>query len=275
MFRFKKTPSSVADPAVTPTVSQTASKRATAAPYTERVRHELRMRRLQVTSVSRITPNMVRVVLQGEALEGFTSHAADDHIKIFIPTETGSQPAKRDYTPRYYDTDKQALTLDFAVHEAGPATTWALQAKAGDWLEIGGPRGSQVIRGPIRQWLLIGDETALPAIGRRTEELASDTPVTAIVSIPQSTDKQSFDTQASFSGHWLSREQGERTDIVMECLRALTIEPGTFIWVAGETSMVRTVRQYLLEECGISKEWIKASGYWKQGVAESSERFDD
>jgi NADPH-dependent ferric siderophore reductase len=36
----------------------------------------------------------------------------------------------------------------------------------GDAIRIGGPRGSQVIEGPIAHWLLVGDETALPAIGR-------------------------------------------------------------------------------------------------------------
>jgi NADPH-dependent ferric siderophore reductase len=58
------------------------------------------------------------------------------------------------------------LTIDFD-HEGGPVSDWRA-AKVGDAIRIGGPRGSQVIEGPIAHWLLVGDETALPRrIGRR------------------------------------------------------------------------------------------------------------
>ena len=84
-----------------------------------RVRHETKMRLLQVREVSRLTPKMVRVVLGGEALAGFVSAAHDDHVKLFFPQpghdkpvlptptpngpvypEGAACPAARDYTPR-------------------------------------------------------------------------------------------------------------------------------------------------------------------------------
>src|SRR5271163_4408618 len=95
-----------------------------------RVRHETKMRLLQVRDVRRITPKMVRVIVGGEDLEGFISAAHDDHVKLFFPhpgeekpvlptpspngpvyPEGVERPAARDYTPRHYDAGANTLTL--------------------------------------------------------------------------------------------------------------------------------------------------------------------
>jgi NADPH-dependent ferric siderophore reductase len=48
----------------------------------------------------------------------------------------------------------------------------AAQATVGQFLETGGPKGSAIIsRTGIDLHVLIGDETGLPAISRRLEEL--------------------------------------------------------------------------------------------------------
>ena len=70
----------------------------------------------------------------------------------------------RDYTPRRHDAEAGTLEIDFALHEAGPATQWAEQAKVGDLLGVGGPRGSFIVPTDFDWHLLIGDDTALPAI---------------------------------------------------------------------------------------------------------------
>ena len=50
-------------------------------------------------------------------------------------------------------------------HDGGPATSWAKAAVPGDTLEIGGPRGPTIVANDFDWFLLVGDETALPAIG--------------------------------------------------------------------------------------------------------------
>ncbi|KIQ36862.1 FAD-binding protein, partial [Variovorax paradoxus] len=50
-----------------------------------RVRHDLRFRQLTVKTVQRVTPHLIRVVLTGDDLAGFTSPGFDDHAKIFFP----------------------------------------------------------------------------------------------------------------------------------------------------------------------------------------------
>ena len=121
---------------------------------------------------------------------GFVSAAPDDHVKLFFlpdgekkPTlpSMGSRglefpdglprPAHRDYTPRRYEGAAGELDIDLVVHGDGPASTWASRAAPGAYIGVAGPRGSFVVPDTFDWYLLAGDETALPAIGRRLREL--------------------------------------------------------------------------------------------------------
>jgi NADPH-dependent ferric siderophore reductase len=130
---------------------------------TRRVRHNSRRRTLAVLEKRRVTPRMLRIVLGGD---DFATPSADDHLKLFVPGGKGDLEA-RDFTPRHFDAEAKELTIDVALHPAGPAICWAEQARIGDFVEISGPRGSLMISDGFDWWLLIGDETALPSIGRR------------------------------------------------------------------------------------------------------------
>lgn len=54
----------------------------------------------------------------------------------------------------------------------------------------------------------------------------------------------------------------------------MEIPSGTFVWIAAEALVVRAVREYLIEERGVPKVWMKAAGYWKQGEADTVENYD-
>ena len=125
--------------------------------YPQRVRNELRFRELTVLRVERIGAGFQRIVLGGESLEGFSSRGFDDHTKLFFPqageriappTMTdegivwpeGVRPQSRDYTP-LYNAERHELAYDFFIHDGGVASSWAMNARVGDTLTIGGPRG--------------------------------------------------------------------------------------------------------------------------------------
>lgn len=237
-----------------------------APPEIRRVMHELQRRDLTVVDVGRVTPHMIRITLQDDSLRDFPSVSPDDHIKIFVPQNDGEM-ARRDYTPRVFDCAAGTLVLDFVDHDGGPAADWARSAKPGDHLAIGGPKGSRVITGDIRTWLLIGDETALPAIGRRVEELDAGTPVTTLAAVTDASEEQSFETKASHTSVWVHRpsEQAHQAEPFLRALKTIQIVPQTFIWVATEASVARSIRSVLENERGISPQWIKASGYWTKG----------
>ena len=247
----------------------------------QRLRHETRRRILTLTAVERLTPNMARLTFAAPDLQDFVSASHDDHIKLFFPAPAGSdpvaKPVARDFTPRRCDTKTGALTIDFALHEAGPATGWAASARVGATLEIGGPRGSSVTPDDFDWYLLIGDETALPAIGRRVEELRAGAPVTTCVVVASEADAQQFETRAIWSPIWVTRTSRAH-DAATLCAALSTFQPPPgdgFVWIAAEASVARAMRAYMLEERGHPRAWIKAAGYWKQGQAETHERIED
>ena len=242
-------------------------------PDIRRIRHELRRRVLDVLSVEDVTPAMRRIVLRGDDLADFESAGFDDHVKLFLPGADG-QEAMRDYTPRRFDRDGRRLTLDFVLHDAGPATAFARAARPGDILSIGGPRGSAVIGSSVRRFLLVGDETALPAIGRFIEEARPDTVIEAHVLVTGAAEEQRFGTAAQLQlvYHHAAADQAARAALL---LRAIGPDHGPeprFAWIAAEASVARAVRTHLVETCGHPLAWLKSSGYWVEGLANASEK---
>src|SRR5271163_3704791 len=167
---------------------------------TRRVRHNSRRRMLAVREKRHVTPRMIRIVLGGEDFEDFTTPSADDHIKLYVPGEGGELEA-RDLTPRRFDPKAKKLTIDVALHPAGPAIHWAEQAQIGDAVAISGPRGSLVIADDFDWWLLIGDEPALPSIGRRVEGLAEGVRAITLVAVNGPAEQQGVEHASRSPSH--------------------------------------------------------------------------
>ncbi|QHG25458.1 siderophore-interacting protein [Pseudomonas sp. DTU12.1] len=245
-------------------------------PVIHRVSHEIKRRRLEVLRVVDITPRMRRITLGGEQLAGFVSLGSDDHIKLLFaqnaaeqaalesPTFSvkgeGPQPAMRDYTPRRIDLSRGELDIDFVLHGDGPASTWAEQAKPGQHLHIAGPRGSMIVPDIFDSYLLVGDETAIPAIARRLEELPAGRKALVVIEIADEHEKQALDSAADVQVTWVVRGQDE----LLGTLRDLQVPEGSlYAWVATETKLSRQVRRVLLDEHKLNDEFVKAVGYWR------------
>ncbi len=243
----------------------------------ERIKQEPKRRSLTVERVTRLTPNMMRVEFMSPELGDFVSLSPDDHVKLFVP-DPASQGglAKRDYTPRAFDAAGNRLTIDFALHDAGPATAWALNARPGDTLQIGGPRGSTVMPDDFDFYLLAGDETALPSIGRRLESLRPGVGVTSAVVVDGPEEIQHLETAADWRPMWVFRT-GEHADDATLLRRALanwrTPAGDGYVWIAAEARTARVLRNCMLEERGCPKAWLKAVGYWVRGEAGATEKF--
>lgn len=277
--------------------SQTTETSQPAERTARRVRHETKTRLLQVRKVGRLTPQMVRVVVGGDALAGFVSAAHDDHVKLFFPQpgqdkpvlptptpngpvypEGAQRPAARDYTPRRYDAAANTLTIDFVLHGDGPATTWAAQARPGDFLGVGGPRGSFIVPDDFDWYLLAGDETALPAIGRRLEELPAGARVIVVVEVASAAEQQHFDTRTRVETHWLHRDGAAPGDpsLLQKAIAELKLPPGEgYAWVAAEAETAKALRRYLVAQRGLPKDRVKAAAYWKKGAVAVHETYDD
>ncbi|MBK5000103.1 siderophore-interacting protein [Pseudomonas sp. S31] len=238
-----------------------------------RVNHEIRRRRLEVLRVTELTPRMRRITLGGPELQGFTSLGTDDHIKLLfaetpeqqqaldaggLGRDGGVRPTMREYTPRRIDLVANELDIDFVLHGDGPASTWAAQAAPGQVLNIAGPRASMVVPDIFDSYLLIGDETAIPAIGRRLEELPAGRQVLAVIQIEDDQERQPLPSQAQVEVIWVKREEN-----LLALVEGLTLPQGRlYSWVALEKSLTRQAKALLLAK-GVAEDALKAAAYWR------------
>jgi NADPH-dependent ferric siderophore reductase len=247
-----------------------------------RVRHETRRRRLTVERVDNIAAHLVRVRLGGD-LEGFTSLGFDDHVKLFFPSgragEDGQPHAdSRDYTPRRYDPAASTLDIEFVIHDAGPATRWAMQAQPGQTLQIGGPRSSFVIPTEYDWHLLIGDDTALPAIARRLGELPAGTRAVVLAEVDGPADQVPFESAADVTVTWAHRDGAEAgaSDVLACTLKTMTLPKGDYYaWVAAESLIAKALRAQLIADHGANPKWMRAAGYWRRGAVAVHDTFND
>lgn len=256
----------------------------------QRVLYDLKARYLGVLKVHRLSLRMVRVTLGGEDLEGFTCAAPADHVRLFFPRDredrpamptvneeghlerpsAGRRPIHRDYTIRRYNSEAAELDIDFVIHGAGPASSWAEQARPGQVLGVLGPRGSKLVPYAFDWYLLGGDETALPAIGRWLEHLPPGARTIVIVEVADAREEQELATTADADITWLHRDDAAAgtTGMLARAMRELQPLDGDFFtWVAGEAGSIQPVRRYLRDELGVRPDWIDVDGYWKRGVA--------
>ena len=256
-----------------------------------RVRYETRLRELSVRAARRLTPHMIRISFSGD-FSDFKTLGFDDHIKLFfadpesgvltlpqpnrLPAEGERQPIGRHYTPRAFDAKTGELTIDFAVHVAGPATAWALAAKPGDTVHLGGPRGSMLIPDAFDGYVMIGDDTALPAIGRRLEELPLGTPAFVVIEVDGPQDEIVFNTLADVTLRWVHRSAKRGPTKLSEALHGLFLpQNDVHTWVACESSEAKAIRSQLIDDHGIEPAWLKVSAYWRRGEPGAHESIGD
>jgi len=263
----------------------------------QKVMHPLKARLLQVRRTARLTPYLVRVTLAGDELAGFVSASFDDHVQIFLPPgmdaapalpeigprgpawpDDAPRPVSRDYTPRRYDPDAGELDLEFVLHGDGPAAAWAAQARPGHYLGVAGPRGSFVIPREYDWHLLIGDETALPAIGRRLDELPPGARALAVIETRHPSARLALDSAADLSLQWVRRgtDVADGSSALERAVRRLVLPEGEgYAWAAGESGAIRRIRQHLVEERGLDKSRVRAASYWRLGASGAHEVFGD
>jgi len=237
-------------------------------PRVQRMRHDAIRRDVEVARVEVLGPNLRGVTFSGDMLEGFVSASFDDHVKLML--EIDGEAVRRDFTPRRFDAARRELTIEFDLHATGPAARWAGTATPGQRVVIGGPRGSFVIDPTLDWHLLVGDETALPAISRRLEELPASTQAIVVLQITDPGDRRPLPTAARLQLQWV-QDAGE----LARAVRALVLPPGEgYAWCAGEASAIATVRRILVDEMGHDRHAIRAAAYWKRGSSAHHENLE-
>ena len=246
-----------------------------------------RYRQLTVRATERITPRTIRIVLGGPELEDFASTGSDQRIKLCLPrpgqpTPLGRnraevfalprerQPVQRTYTVRHFDPARSELAIDFVLHDnGGPGATWAATAAPGDQVVTIGPSPSYRPDAEADPLVLLGDDTALPAITAILRELPTGAPVAAFVEVADAGEHQRVDTAADVTWTWLHRDgvAPGRGDLLVAALRAAELGPRPRVWIGAEAETVDQLRGHCRDELGLDRRHVHALAYWRRDTA--------
>ncbi|MFI6390675.1 siderophore-interacting protein [Nonomuraea sp. NPDC050540] len=245
----------------------------------------------EVIGTRHVTPLMIRVTL---GLDGYVSSgAADEYFKMFFPAEGQREPVLpevvegrwvypegvpepvlrtytvRRFTPGTGEMDVDTMDVDFVVHEGGVAAPWAMRARPGDRVGVSAAHG---LHRPPREasWqLIVGDATALPAIGRIVEELPAGTSATVYAQVAGPAERQEFDTRGQVDITWLYPG-----DIGLpEVVRRHDVRDA-YVWAAGEAAAMRAIRKYLRHDLRLPADRFATLGYWRPAAEEWQRRFE-
>lgn len=287
-----------------------------------------------VAQVHDLSPTFRRIVFSGEQLNQLAAEGPfyDQRIKIILPNDHGVLPVI-EQGPEWYqhwlgleDTQRgimrtysirdlvrangtTSMAIDFVLHgtdngETGPAARWAASATAGDELLLVAPHqgqapsGVEFNPGGAQDIVLLGDESAAPAIARILEDLTAQgttAKVSAYIEVPSPDDQLPIDTATPVQ--WLPRETQPLGELLAAALgwhvqdtpdddgedllwetpvfsasgETVAAHPaprtGMYYWIAGESGVIKKLRRFLVHEIGVERSQVAFMGYWRHGVA--------
>ncbi len=125
--------------------------------------------------------------------------------------------------------------------------------------------------------LLIGDDTALPAISRRLAELPKGARAIVLVEVDSAADHVELPSAADVDITWVHRTGAlADTPPLLAALHATRLPTGAFhAWIGCESAHAKALRAHLIDECRANPKWIRASGYWRAGMAATHDSHDE
>ncbi|MDN4640841.1 siderophore-interacting protein [Agreia sp. PsM10] len=195
----------------------------------------------------------------------------------------------RTYTTAAVRPGECEIDIDFFIHHpTGPASSWAASAAPGDRILVSGPDVRADDRRHGIQWrpaepptvvLLLGDETAIPAINGIVASLGTDTRGTVIV---EADDVHACppieNVPVGVTVRHVSRDRGRPGATLGAAIarwaasdahEARVAGTGFAAWIAAESSAVSGLGTAVAES-GIPRELIHRQGYWRVDGREAS-----
>lgn len=257
---------------------------------------------LTVTRTEDLSPRLRRLWFSSDDLSAFAeSGQTDRYVKLIFPRPgvdyphldvkqlRGQMPAEdlpvvRTYTALQPDVEAGTLAIDFVVHGdpdtpgSGVAGPWAQNARPGDTLLANGPGGGYAPDASADWHLLVGDESALPAIGAALGVLAvaaPQTPVQVVALVDEESHQIDLPVSPGTRVTWLHRARvGNAADVMVTALRSVEWGDGRVqVFAHGESEQImKQVRPYLLTERAIPRSDASISAYWRRGESEEGFR---
>jgi NADPH-dependent ferric siderophore reductase len=250
-------------------------------------------REMRVVRAVDVTPHMRRVVLAGENLSRFALGGL--HVRLIFPPQ-GREPiwpqlggdgcpvwpegedalTARVYTLRDIDLEAGEVSIDILRHDddATPGSRFAATARPGDRVGMTGPGGGAVPA--ARSMILLGDETALPAIARILAALPAEATARAVIEVSGPEEEQVLPSAAAVRIEWLHRDASGARKLadVLETTDAAELQPDTFIWAGCEFEDFLRIRRRVRTEWKLSRDRHLVTAYWRRGAAGDEARAD-
>jgi len=263
----------------------------------------MRIHRAEVRAIRRLTPGMIRITFGG--LEGFDgTGVGDEYLRVFLPPsedrrhvplplattdswewpDGAEQSPLRTYTVRNDRSDVGEVDIDFVVHDGGIAARWALAARPGDVVGLNSPTGMYAPPDDLAWQLLVTDQAGLPAAARLIEDAPAGVTTRLVAEVPDAEHQLAFDVPPGVEVRWVAGGNGHGpsslAEVVRTALPTLGYDasardlPGGYIWVAGETKVLRDVRRHLRHELSLPAIRYKVVGYWTEDAEAWRDRYE-
>ncbi|PJI94580.1 siderophore-interacting protein [Luteimicrobium subarcticum] len=244
-----------------------------------------------VTRTERLTDHLVRVWVGGPDVVALDPGPySDRYVKLVFPDPDAvlgpdgeaPRPLLRTYTIAVFDASTGEMALDFVVHDDGPdagvAAPWAVAAQPGDTVAFRGPGGGYAPSAGASWHLLIGDDSALPALAAAVAVLPPGARAHVLCEVAGPRDEIDLHVPdgTDVTVHWVHRGHGPVGSALAGWLADATL-PGDApdVFLHGEATMVRALRRHLREERGYAREaLVSVSGYWRAGRTDEGWRAE-
>jgi len=247
---------------------------------------------LEVRRRESLTPGFASVTFGGPALRDLVVAGGDQAVRLFFPREgqaalrmpTASseawmaqvllmpksvRPQVRNMTIRRVRPADEEVDIEFALHGDSPMSSWVRRVRPGDLAGIFDMGTTYRPPDDVRSRLLVGDETALPAILAILDQAPPSLTAEVHLEVPTAADVRDVPVPPGVRVHWYSRDDvpGQRPgSVVLEAVRRAVLPPGrVYAWVAGESRLATSVRRHLVNDRGVPKADISFAGYWRHG----------
>ena len=244
-------------------------------------------REITVMSSERISPHMQRLRFSARDIGRFA--VGGIHLRLLIPPR-GRKPVwptigedgllvwpqgedaltVRIYTIQAIDVEKGFVDIDFVLHPGleTPAAKFAQTAKPGEVIGMIGPGGEHVPDGG--HLILLGDDTAIPAISRILRELPEGRTADVWIEVDGPGDILPLKAETA-SVRWLFRKgrPAGTTGLLSDAVRKIdpkTLPEDIFVWSGSEFTDFKEIRRIVRKEWGLAKDRQLIVAYWRRGA---------
>lgn len=237
-------------------------------------------RAVAVRRTEALGPRMMRVVVGGPELEGFETPEPASSVRVVIPwpgddfelpTWTGNEflladgrrPALRTFTPVALDAAANEMTFDVVRHPGGAISSWVETAAPGDPVAVSGPGRSEVIDPDATRAIVVGDETAIPAIRQLIETTPPTIALDITIEVTTAEAELPLPERDGCTVTWATLGPDDAPGAtLLPPVAAAEIGPDDRVWAAGEAAGVQRIRKHLKER-DVPRQHSTVRGYWK------------